>query len=201
MEDKAFQDLVYQLRSIKLTEKQTEVMKLAVAVKQRKDLEAKSHPNPELTIVIEDILAKHREEDMRDLLQTRQCLNNVNGWLISLFHLVQTVGILLTSFAAGTGRTSLVWGGVILNSLASLMQIYIKAHDASLKKMLADLKLIKKGRYEDQDTFAEDKGGKQVDVTHNHVDITHNQVDVTHKQVDVTHNHVDVTENQVDVTQ
>ena len=138
-----FEDLMYQLRSTKLTENETEGMKLAVAVKQRKDLKAKRDPNPELTIAIEDILDKHREEDTREFLDKRECLNNANGWLISLFHLVQTVGILLTSFAAGTDNQNFVWAGVILNSMASLMQIYIKMHDVSLKQMMMDLQLIK----------------------------------------------------------
>jgi len=171
MEDKTFQDLVYQLRTIKLTVNQTDNLKHAVSAKQRNDLAAKSNPNPELTIVIEDLLAKHMKEDMDEFLKSRQCLNCVNGWLICMFHLVQTAGILLTSFAAGTGRTSLVWGGVILNSLASLMQIYIKAHDASLKKMMSGLKKMKDGTYVDYDigAFDEGKEGKQV------------QVDVTEK--------------------
>ena len=168
MEDKTFQDLVYQLRTIKLTENQTDDLKLAVAVKQRNDLAAKSNPNPELTIVIEDILAKHMKEDMDEFLKSRQCLNIVNGWLICMFHLVQTAGILLTSFAAGTGRTNMVWGGVILNSLASLMQIYIKSHDTSLKMMMSGLKKMKDGTYVDYDIGALDEGklkeGKQVQV-------------------------------------
>ena len=144
MEDKAFQDLVYQLRSTKLTENQTEGMKLAVA-KQRKDLKAKRDPNPELTIVIEDVLAKHREDDMVEFLKRRQCLNNVNGWLMCLFHLFQLAGIMMTSYAVSHGSTTLVWTGVILNSLASIMQIYIKMHDASLNQMMTDLQLIKEG--------------------------------------------------------
>ena len=150
-----FEDLMYQLRSTKLTENETVGMKLAVAVKQRKDLKAKRDPNPELTIAIEDILDKHREEDTREFLDKRECLNNANGWLISLFHLVQTVGILLTSFAAETNNQNFVWAGVILNSMASLMQIYIKMHDASLKKMMMDLQLIKEGKYIDQGTVAD----------------------------------------------
>ena len=150
-----FEDLMYQLRSTKLTENETVGMKLAVAVKQRKDLKAKRDPNPELTIAIEDILDKHREEDTREFLDKRECLNNANGWLISLFHLVQTVGILLTSFAAGTDNQNFVWAGVILNSMASLMQIYIKMHDASLKQMMMDLQLIKEGKYIDQGTVAD----------------------------------------------
>lgn len=155
MEDKTFQDLVYQLRTIKLTENQTDDLKLAVSVKQRNDLAAKSNPNPELTIVIEDLLAKHMKEDMDEFLKSRQCLNCVNGWLICMFHLVQTAGILLTSFAATTNNQDLVWIGVIINSLASLMQIYIKMHDTSLKMMMSDLQLIKEGKYVDQGTVAD----------------------------------------------
>ena len=142
MEDKTFQNLLYQLRTIKLTDNQTDDLKLAVAVKQRNDFAAKSNPNPELTIVIEDLLAKHMKEDMDEFLKSRQCLNCVNGWLICMFHLVQTAGILMTSYAVTHGSTSLVWIGVILNSLASIMQIYINMHDASLKQIMSDLQLI-----------------------------------------------------------
>jgi hypothetical protein len=145
MEDRTFQDLVYQLRTIKLTENQTNDLKLVVAVKQSKDLATKRDRNPELTIVIEDILAKHREEDMAEFLQSRQWLNNVNGWLIYLFYPFQLAGILMTSYSVAHGSTTLVWGGVILNSLASIMQIYIKMHDASLKQMMLDLQLIEEG--------------------------------------------------------
>ena len=150
-----FEDLLYQLQTTKLTKNQTQDTKLAVAVKQWKDLATKRDRNPELTIVIEDILAKHREEDMDEFLKSRQCLNNVNGWLIYLFYLVQTAGILLTSFAATTNNQELVWIGVIINSLASLMQIYIKMHDTSLKQMMSDLQLIKEGKYVDQGTVAD----------------------------------------------
>ena len=145
MEDKTFQNLLYQLQTIKLTENQTDNLKLAVAVKQRNDLAAKSDPNPELTIVIEGILSKHMKEDMDKFLKSRQCLNNVDGWLICMFHLLQTAGILMTSYAVAHDSTILVWIGVILNSLASIMQIYINMHDASLKQIMSDLKLIEEG--------------------------------------------------------
>jgi hypothetical protein len=150
-----FEDLLYQLRTIKLTKNQTQDTKQAVALKQWKDLATKRDRNPQLTIVIEDILAKHREEDMTEFLKSRQCLNIVNEWLIYLFYLVQTAGILLTSFAATTNNQDLVWIGVIINSLASLMQIYIKMHDTSLKMMMSDLQLIKEGKYVDQGTVAD----------------------------------------------
>lgn len=102
------------------------------------------------SLEIQTILDKNRVNDLKGFLKKRQCLNATNMYLIYLFHLVQSAGILTTSFAAGSNDTKLVWIGIGLNFLASLISVYEKTNSSLLKKLLNDINLIKDGNYIDE---------------------------------------------------
>ena len=104
---------------------------------------------------IESILAENRVSDLRRFIGRRQCLNETNAWLVYLFHLVQTGGILTTAVAQGYGMKDLVWLGVGLNFLASLLQIFEQTNNNMSKKMLDNIMSIKTGTYVDEGVLVE----------------------------------------------
>jgi hypothetical protein len=106
--------------------------------------------NNEISLEIQSIFDKNRLEDLKRFLNKRQCLNVTNSYLIYLFHFVQSAGILTTSFAAGSNNTNLVWIGISLNCLATLISIYEKTNNSLLKKLMNDIKMIKEGTYVDE---------------------------------------------------
>jgi len=94
-------------------------------------------------------------EDLKRFLNKRRCLNATNSYLIYIFHLVQSGGILVTSIATSNHDTNLIWIGVALNMLASLINVYEKTNNSILKKIMNDIKLIKEGNYIDEGELVE----------------------------------------------
>lgn len=99
---------------------------------------------------ISRILDENRLDDLNRFLNKRKCLNNTNTWLIYAFYLVQSAGIFTTSIAAGTNNAQLVWIGVGLSCLSSLISIYEKTNSSMMKKILMDIQLIADNRYIDE---------------------------------------------------
>lgn len=99
---------------------------------------------------IQNILDKNKLDDLKRFLRKRQCLNYINSYLIYLFHFIQSAGILATSFAAGNNDIRLVWFGVTLNFLATLISIYEKTNNSILKNLMNDVKSIRDGNYLDE---------------------------------------------------
>lgn len=99
---------------------------------------------------IKDIMEENTVNDLKRLLVRRQYLNRCNICLIYLFHLIQSAGILTTTIATGYNYTYLIWVGVGLNVLASLLNIYEKTNANLLKTYLKDIDEIKHGRFTDE---------------------------------------------------
>ena len=99
---------------------------------------------------IKKILEKNTIDDLNRFLKKREDLNKANSYLIYLFHLIQSSGILLTTFAVGNNNQNLIWIGVSFNILASLINVYEKTNNNILKKLMADIKSIKDGTYIDE---------------------------------------------------
>jgi hypothetical protein len=89
-------------------------------------------------------------DDRKRFLKKRKCLNMTNLFLVYLFYLVQSLGILTTSIAASNYNLELIWLGVALNILASLINIYEKINNSILKKLMDDIECIKNGTYVDE---------------------------------------------------
>jgi len=95
-------------------------------------------------------LIKIKINDLQRFLNKRQFLNTVNSYLIYLFHFVQSAGILTTSIGTSYNNTYLIWTGVSLNILASLINVYEKTNNSIIKKLMTDIKNIKDGNYVDE---------------------------------------------------
>jgi len=76
--------------------------------------------------------------------QISKCLNVSNTILIYIFHVVQTSGILITTIAAGYDIKALVWVGAGINALASLIKIFETTNNSLLKKLMVDIKKIRR---------------------------------------------------------
>ena len=111
--------------------------------------------NRDITIEIQTIFDNNKINDLNRFLSKRQCLNTTNSYLIYLFHLVQSAGILTTSVAAGTNNTEMVWVGIGLNIFATLINVYEKTNNSISSKLLNDIKLIKDNHYVDEGEFIE----------------------------------------------
>ena len=78
--------------------------------------------NEEIRIIFE----QNKMEDLKRFMAKRQRLNSANGWLIYAFHVFQSAGILTTTIATGYNIRELIWVGVGLNVISTLMNVFEK---------------------------------------------------------------------------
>lgn len=116
---------------------------------------------------ITTLLQENKLHDLKRFLQKRQCLNSANTVLIYLFHLVQSGGILLSSYAAGTNNTTWAWAGITLNVIATLIHSYEKTNNSILGKLMTDIDRIRDGTYVDEDVVIDDKEEYPMDTKNN----------------------------------
>jgi len=107
-------------------------------------------PKSALALQIQDILEQHELSELKKIMHRRHCLNQFNLYLVYIFHFIQSAGILTTTIATGYTYTELIWVGVGLNLLASMINIYEKTNAALSKRLLADIEKIKAGHYVDE---------------------------------------------------
>ena len=105
---------------------------------------------------INSILDKNKLEDLERFIKKRQCLNTWNSYLVYLFHTVQSAGIFATTFGTGYGRNDIVWLGVGLNVLASLINIYEQTNNSISLKLMKDIIAIKDDKYVDEGIMVEE---------------------------------------------
>jgi hypothetical protein len=106
---------------------------------------------------INQLIDNNKIDDLKRFLYRRRCLNESNIYLNYLFHLIQSSGILLTSYATASNNTNLIWAGVSLNMVATLINLYEKTNNSLSKKMLANIQAIREGNYLDETVLIEDK--------------------------------------------
>jgi hypothetical protein len=87
-----------------------------------------------------------------------------------MFHLSQTLGIMITSISAGTNQPGFIWLGILFNAVATLISLWEKTNSQIMKKLMEDIKLIREGRYVDEGSLVEiedstkkDDKGKKAD--------------------------------------
>jgi hypothetical protein len=110
---------------------------------------------------IQKVLENNKLEDLQEFLKRRHCLNRCNTSLVYLFHIIQSLGILASSYSASTNDTRFLWAGIGLNMFASVIQIYEKINNDQMKKIYMDIQSIQKGTYLDESPFVELDGLKQ----------------------------------------
>jgi hypothetical protein len=113
-------------------------------------------PEPMNTsLEIQNMFEQNKLDDLKYFMNKRKCLNSYNMALIYLFHIIQSAGILTTTIAAGYDMKSLVWAGVGLNILASLINVFEKTNNSISKRLMADIQAIKDGSFVDEGTVVE----------------------------------------------
>jgi len=106
--------------------------------------------NKDVALEIKEILDNNTLSDLKRFLHKRESLNRANSYLIYLFYLIQSAGILTSSVAAGNNDIYLLWSGIGLNVFASLIHVYEKLNNSIMKKLMHDIKAIKDGTYIDE---------------------------------------------------
>ena len=109
----------------------------------------------DLSTEIQHIFDTNKLDDLKEFINRRKCLNNWNIALVYLFHFIQSAGILTTTIAAGYDIKAIVWVGVGLNILASMINIFEKTNNGISKKLMKDIQAIKDGTYVDESVSAE----------------------------------------------
>ena len=99
---------------------------------------------------IENIFNQNKLYDLKKFINKRAWLNSTNMVLGYSFHIVQSAGVLTTTIAAGYNMKELVWVGVGMNILASLINVFEKMNASMSKHILKDITAIKKGNYVDE---------------------------------------------------
>jgi len=96
------------------------------------------------------ILQANKMSDLKRFLKNRQCLNTSNVYFTYLFYVVQMVGLMTTSVAQSYNLTTIVWVGIGLNSLATLIHTFEQTNNKLSTNMLENITSIKNGTYIDE---------------------------------------------------
>lgn len=115
---------------------------------------------PSIASEIQAIFEKNKLSDLKEFVGRRKCLNEFNMALMYLFHIVQSAGILTTTIAAGYDMKELVWIGVGINIVASLINIFEKTNAGISKRLLKDIEAIRDGIFVDESDVYEPPAAK-----------------------------------------
>jgi hypothetical protein len=108
--------------------------------------------NNEIRIIFE----QNKMSDLKRFMTKRQRLNAANGWLIYMFHVFQSAGILTTTIATGYNIRELIWVGVGLNVVSTLMNVFEKINTSISTKLMKDITSIREDKYIDEGTIIND---------------------------------------------
>jgi hypothetical protein len=115
--------------------------------------------NDEIRIIFEE----NKMADLKRFMAKRQSLNSANGWLIYAFHVFQSAGILTTTIATGYNLRELIWVGVGLNVISTLMNVFEKINTSISTKLMKDITAIREDKYVDEGTIVNDIKDKEGD--------------------------------------
>ena len=108
--------------------------------------------NDEIRIIFE----QNKMSDLKRFMSKRQRLNSANSWLIYMFHIFQSAGILTTTIATGYNIRELIWVGVGLNVVSTLMNVFEKINTSISTKLMKDITSIREDKYIDEGTIIND---------------------------------------------
>jgi hypothetical protein len=108
--------------------------------------------NEEIRVIFEE----NKMSDLKRFMAKRQSLNAANGWLIYAFHVFQSAGILTTTIATGYNIRELIWVGVGLNVISTLMNVFEKINTSISTKLMKDITSIREDKYIDEGTVVND---------------------------------------------
>ncbi len=104
-------------------------------------------------IQINEIFENNKITDLKRFIKKRQTLNSCNICLSYMYYLVQSVGILTTTIGTGYDIKELIWAGIGVNVLASLIHSYEQINNNISIKLLKNIENIKKNNYIDEDVL------------------------------------------------
>ena len=110
---------------------------------------------PDISMQIHAIFEQNKLGDLKEFVRKRKCLNEFNTVLMYLFHVVQSAGILTTTIAAGYDMKELIWIGVGINIVASLINIFEKTNLSISKHLMKDIEAIRNGTFVDESDVIE----------------------------------------------
>jgi hypothetical protein len=113
--------------------------------------------NEEIRIIFE----QNKIDDLKRFMSKRQRLNSVNTLLIYAFHIFQSAGILTTTIATGYNIRELIWVGVGLNVVSTLMNVFEKINTSISTKLMKDITSIREDKYVDEGTIVNDIKDKE----------------------------------------
>lgn len=99
---------------------------------------------------IQQIFLDNEVDDLQSFINDRRLLNRCNTACIYLFHIVQSAGILTTTIATSYNVKSIVWLGVGLNFVATLISIFEKTNASLSSQLYNDIKSIKEGTFTEE---------------------------------------------------
>ena len=105
------------------------------------------------SLIINDIFEQNKLNDLKYFMKNRNNLNKCNIILIYFFHIIQSAGILTTSIATSYNMKSLIWVGVGLNCVATLIHVFQKTNSTISKKFMKDIQAIKDNNYIDESSI------------------------------------------------
>jgi hypothetical protein len=117
-------------------------------------LKTVSNTNNGNAATIKKIFDDNELEDLQKFLNRKSCLNKSSLYMIYLFHIIQSAGVLTTSIATSYGNTEYIWLGIGLNIVASLITVFEKTNQSISKKLDKDIQNIKDGTYVDERDMA-----------------------------------------------
>ena len=108
--------------------------------------------NNEIRIIFEE----NKLDDLKRFMKKRQNLNAANTVMMYLFHILQSAGILTTTIATGYNIRELIWVGVGLNVLSTLVNVFEKINTSVSTKLMKDITAIRNDKYVDEGTIIND---------------------------------------------
>ncbi len=105
------------------------------------------------TIQINEIFEQNKIIDLKRFIKKRQTLNSCNICLSYMYYLVQSVGILTTTIGTGYDIKELIWAGIGVNVLASLIHSDEQINNNISIKLLKNIENIRKNNYIDEDVL------------------------------------------------
>ena len=115
-----------------------------------------------ISLQIQEIFDQDKLDDLNRFIDKRKCLNNCNSIMIYLFHIVQSAGILTTTIATGYSMTELIWVGVGLNVIASLINCLEQVNNNMSTKLMKDIEMIRDGTYIDEGILVDTEKNKLI---------------------------------------
>lgn len=123
--------------------------------------------NMTITVKIDEILETNKINDLKRFIEKREKLNQYNIYIRYSYYVIHYSSILATTFAVGyIGGINcedpavflvkeLIWAGICLNMISTVLSSFEQMNKTISKKMLRDIMNIKNGNYIDEGDLGE----------------------------------------------